>query len=730
MKHNISYLMVALPLLALASCNRELIEPESYGYLCLNMDSDLSADVIVKSSEEQDIPFSVDVVNVVGQTVAHVDDHRTVTAENPLMIHSGSYEVLAYNGENLNASFGNPYYEGRCKIRIIPDQTVTADITCTLANTVFSASFSDDFQDFFEIYQVSVTNGVGEALVLSNSPLEGNPNEAGFDAEAYFAVTGTLSWELYLRNKDGGEYTQLKKTYTDVAAKEHYHLTFNLGPQDSEDGAFTIKVSLDSSMDESSHDIILDYDTSNLPSITTDEESGIVSGETAPIPFGNTEPIGFTMSAPEGIVSFRISHESQELSDLGLPEVVELVGADAQTESLLDALGIDASDVLTRSITEGATAISLDITDFIAQVPVGDYKMDFTIIDTKKHFSTFNLVFEIISDIEADAVGASAGWASFARLEGRFFVLPAPEGLTFQYKEASASSWNEVPISEVSVNSSTKRFTTILKSLKPSTEYVFRAVSAQDKETKEMSFTTSSAETLHNLSFDNWSSNDKMPDAEGYAIWDSANSAGAATTTSPTDDAVSGKAARLESVTAFGLMAAGNIFTGQFVGLAGLGAELDWGVPFTSRPIALRGYYKYAPKTIDKTRDPYTDKAGQTDESQILIFLTDWSTAFRVNTSKKTFVDLDNDAGIIALGQLNSSDTDSGYVKFTLPLVYRDRSRIPTYIVIAAASSRYGDYFTGGVGSVLQIDEFELVYDPAELTQSEFDTVFSKVEPF
>ena len=129
-------------------------------------------------------------------------------------------------------------------------------------------------------------------------------------------------------------------------------------------------------------------------------------------------------------------------------------------------------------------------------------------------------------------------------------------------------------------------------------------------------------------------------------------------------------------------------------------------------------------------KDPYSDKKGQTDESQILVFLTDWTGPFRVNTSEKTFVDLDNDSGIIALGQLNSSNKDSDYVKFTLPIVYRDNSRIPTHIVLAAASSRYGDYFTGGVGSVLLIDEFEFVYDPAELTESEFNSVFSKVSAF
>ena len=57
--------------------------------------------------------------------------------------------------------------------------------------------------------------------------------------------------------------------------------------------------------------------------------------------------------------------------------------------------------------------------------------------------------------------------------------------------------------------------------------------------------------------------------------------------------------------------------------------------------------------------------------------------------------------------------------KFVIPIEYRNNTKIPTYIEIACAASRYGDYFTGGLGSVLKIDEFELVYDPAELTETQ-----------
>ena len=107
------------------------------------------------------------------------------------------------------------------------------------------------------------------------------------------------------------------------------------------------------------------------------------------------------------------------------------------------------------------------------------------------------------------------------------------------------------------------------------------------------------------------------------------------------------------------------------------------------------------------------------------MFLTDWSAPFHINTDAKKFVDQENDPGIIALGVHYSSNTDSEYVQVTIPLVYRDIERTPNYVVVAGAASRYGDYFTGGVGSVLLLDEFEFIYDPADLTEEEFNEVFS-----
>lgn len=720
-------MMVVLSAGVLASCNQEVIQDNSYGYLGLKMDNDPSADIIVKAGTADEIVFAVDVLNASGQSVASVEDHRTVTTENPIKLQIGYYDVVASNGENLNAAFDNPYYKGVKNVRIYPDKINTVNLTCTLANTIFSVEFPEEFDQHFDVYEVSVTNGIGDPLVLSNAPSSGNSLEAGFDAEAYFDVTGTLTWNLYLKNIEGTEYRHTV-TYTDVKARQHYHLKFNLGEDVSADGAFVVKVTLDNTLDESSHELILDFDNRYLPSVSSNDEFAVESGEPVTTPVGNTISKVLQFSTPVGVQSLRITHDNDALVASGLPKSVELVGASATD---LSAVGIQVSPSPgTKAVAAGAQGVVLDITTFVSKLPVGSYEMDFTVIDAKGHYDVFELVLEVISDVDAEAVAAYTGWACFAKLEGRYFTEDMPEGMTFQYRKTSEAEWTEIDPSEMVVNAASLRYTTILFGLEPDAQYVFRAVSAEDKETKEITFSTAASATIHNLDFDSWSDSDKYPNASGYDIWDSANSSGAAITTKPVTDAVKGYAARLESVKAMGMMAAGNIFTGQFAGLAGLGAKLDWGTPFNARPIAVRGYYKYSPKTIDMAKAPYTDMKGQMDQSQIVVFLTDWTSQFRINTSNKEFVDLDNDPGIIALGQHNSSNADAGYVKFTLPLVYRDATRIPNFLVIAAASSRYGDYFTGGVGSVLYVDEFELIYDPAELTEDEYNKVFSKVSPF
>ena len=305
-------------------------------------------------------------------------------------------------------------------------------------------------------------------------------------------------------------------------------------------------------------------------------------------------------------------------------------------------------------------------------------------------------------------------WAGHADVSAVFDGTGTPY---MRYREVGAGAWNDA----ADVRTEGTDIFATLTGLLPETEYEIMV--ANGDVTAEETFFTEQALQVENSDFDDWYQDGKawMPGIDAtpeHHIWDSANP-GSATfgivPTTPTDDvAVVGEgkqAARLETKYAVIALAAGNIYTGDFGQIAGLDAKLTWGTPFSSRPLSLKGYYKYQPVTIDRVKPPYEAMKGQTDICQIQVFITDWDAPFTVNTSTGTFVDVENDQGIIAYGKLETSGSSDEYQSFTIPLEYRDLERKPKYIVISACASRYGDYFTGGVGSVLYVDEFELVYD-------------------
>lgn len=329
--------------------------------------------------------------------------------------------------------------------------------------------------------------------------------------------------------------------------------------------------------------------------------------------------------------------------------------------------------------------------------------------------STIDWIVRVLQKNVSLEVTSVNPWAKKANITALFDGTGTP---ILEYKRKVDESWNQV-LDAIIAGSG---ISAMITGLEPSTEYQVRLVNG-DMASKVVDFTTEEAAQVPNMNFDSWWC-DGDPTGKGIwypynqgetsPAWDSANP-GAATfigsSTSPEENFVkAGKAARMESKYAVIAFAAGNIYTGKFGKIAGVGAELDWGYPFASRPTALKGWYSYAPKPINRVKEPYTSLQGEMDKCKIQIILTDWEGLFRINTTKGTFVDVANDPNIIAVAEFESDKATVGYEEFRLELKYRDNKRKPTYIVIAACASRLGDYFTGGEGSVMYVDEFELEY--------------------
>lgn len=288
---------------------------------------------------------------------------------------------------------------------------------------------------------------------------------------------------------------------------------------------------------------------------------------------------------------------------------------------------------------------------------------------------------------------------------------------TVEYRKESETSWSTVPPANVSTSGNT--FSATLTGLSASTTYKYR-ISVDGSAGSEQTFTTAAATPLENGAMEEWSQDGKQwnPWAAGNnAFWGTGNAGSAnfiGNLTTPTDESVKGKAAVLETKDAIIKLGAGNIFTGDFA-LDGLNGLLHFGRPFSAFPTSLRLNYKYTSATIDMIGDNVGDLAslkGQPDMFHIYIALSDRSEPYEIRNDPKNRQLFDpKDEGIIAYGEYASSETVTTYKQLEIPLEYRATNRTPKYIIVVASSSKYGDYYIGGVGSKLWLDEMELVYE-------------------
>ena len=401
----------------------------------------------------------------------------------------------------------------------------------------------------------------------------------------------------------------------------------------------------------------------------------------------------------------------------------------------------DLNFLLSVTNKEGVTnSMSRDITDV---KPRDHYIVNYKIADagsmggvTIKYDDatqsyTFNIEIPRKASIALQANKANA-FSNFADLSAAVTAKTSDFDISYmklQYKETGASDWTEVASSELT-SPATDNYTYRLKNLTPSTEYVYR-LAYNDGQTNvnsnEISFTTEAQTQIENSGFENWYKDGKswMPNAEGSAFWSSSNpgstTMGENVTTPATDFFHSGVySARLGTQYVVIKLAAASLFTGEFHGLIGTnGAKLKWGVPFTSRPSALKGYYNFKGGVVNraKTTEAGAPASGERDAFQIFCaMLTEpllvGGNVEDGNYKKSTAIDWENDPRIIAYGQMTQyDDSPAGtWQELNIPLTYHSTTQQPAYMLIVVSANKWGDYFHGCDSNVLYVDDFSFDY--------------------
>ena len=215
--------------------------------------------------------------------------------------------------------------------------------------------------------------------------------------------------------------------------------------------------------------------------------------------------------------------------------------------------------------------------------------------------------------------------------------------------------------------------------------------------------------------------------SESTTFWGSGNAATSGLCAQSTKPGMGGSyCAKLESQSAFGLLAAGNLFSATFR-FANLSGTASFGMPYqwTARPTALRLKYHATVGAVNKgtvTEEHEYIQDGQ-DRSRIFAVIVDW------NSRHATVAGMGSPTGVwdpaktaetaegpvIAYGSLLIGETTPGDAMTTveIPIEYYDRTTKPTgayTLIISCTTSAYGDFKVGCLGNVMYVDDFEWVY--------------------
>ena len=352
-------------------------------------------------------------------------------------------------------------------------------------------------------------------------------------------------------------------------------------------------------------------------------------------------------------------------------------------------------------------------------------------VEVDESTNTYTYTFEVPRKSAISLVTRAANaWSTFAMLSASVTAKTQSfdnAGLTMEWRVAGATDWNVIPYDALTIDAQ-DNVTTTLKGLTPNTSYEYRLRYINgdaDVVCEPVAFTTEQQIALYNGGFENWWMDGKVAYAneQGVSFWDTSNkgaaSFGGSNTTETTDAAYvhgGSKAARLESKYIVIKFAAASLYTGSFIELVGTkGAKLNWGVPFASRPTALKGYMQYEPASVNRTSTSAPAGAPASGEpDQCGMYCALLSEALLVdNTDMSTFPDWENDSRVIAYGSLpldQNVHSNGAWKEVNIPLVYNNINKKPTHLLVVFSASKYGDYFHGGEGSVLYVDDFSLEY--------------------
>jgi len=652
-----------------------------------------------------------------------------------IKLRTGSYVAEAWSGDSVSASFDSKFYRGWQRFEM-QEGANSLTLRCNIANVIVSvdpASLNVNLTDI----KVTFSHSRGE-LVFDRTNIE-----AG--AKGYFMMPNAdknLTYKVEGK-KSSGEAYEKTGVIENVKRAHEYAMTITEEDAPVTEGGALIRLTIaDIPVIEEEVEI---FTAPVVRGVDFDIESQVISKD------HNFQDTRVYIRGYFGLGSVLMTL-SDNFTDL--QSGVNLTEGSVQTD--LAAKGIR---VERRTSTDAATSLESGVVTvdemyvtfskaFLDALPESDaeYKVTFEATDARHNTTIASLRFANTDNaeehlapvglVDADAFANDmlAVRATRATLSANVFDSAAAQNYGIKYREQGASEWTAAyPTSGARAKHTRATvipYSVTVSGLKPGTTYEFIAFCDGFDGSDVQTFTTESVYMIPNSSMEEWGSYGNSITFPGLGdtrtFWDSGNEgakkASNILTEPSTDIFHSGsKSARLTSkeCTVFGIgkFAAGNLFAGTYVKTDGTDGVLSFGREYDgTHPDKLRVYVNYRPAKVSGkgVNNDYLSE-GSSDIAQIYVALSTDPVEIRTKAAnRKLFNPLDPE--ILAYGQVTLDSNfgpDNTLELLEIPLEYYDKAKNTEakYLIIVCSASKYGDYFCGGPGSVMYVDDFELVYE-------------------
>lgn len=622
-----------------------------------------------------------------------------------LQLTSGGYTVRVNAGDSVPASFDKSYYKGESSFEITTGSVTNQEIKCKIANVLAAVKFSDNIDELFKSYTMTVSTKFGSL----------DFTHANIGAIGYYMLSKgetSFQWNFDGILQNGKEFKR-----SDVVAAEsatRYDLKLNFDTDGYEDGGAALKVIVDITPLETIEDEVEFKQRPSFRGVGFDFSSPYIYA------LNSTNELAYKIAVTSALTDATLSCD--KLMDWGFESnTLQLANVSEEDKLALEEKGLQLVSAFDEETGSGLLTVTL-ASALIQKMTTEEasYTLVLTAMDTagKSNSTTLSIVVSNVAVLTTD-VHIMDVWTSRAVLRGEL-IYETTEHLSFNYRIKGTSNWQNV---DAVRNGETMNLSAELTDLQPGTEYEYQALSGVTPSAVICSFSTEPATQLPNSGFENWSGSSPLwIYGEGEAMfWDSGNKGSSKMSKNVTTyiDRIGlngGKrAAQLKSqfvgLGSLGKFAAGNLFTGEFIDTESVTQGiLDFGREFTSRPAELSIWYRATLGTIDHSETDMAPKGIQ-DTAIVYVALTDWDAPIEVHTKDKTTLFSKSDPHIIAYGELIIDENVNDWTNYKIRLDYRSLSRKPKYILIVASASKYGDYYTGSTDSILWLDDFELIYE-------------------